>query len=227
MRRGGRRRELDPEQIVAVDGKRRLRRHPAARAPWQLVDARVLPLLGAEAIAVHHHRRGGIADGEPADLLRGVEIPLHDRRRHEEEVGDVVEAARRVVGRQEQRVVDLLRERVDREQIADGVLIFRAAETMDERELAGMRRGERVAIDGRLEICRERVVGRAVRPRRVRRRHGARSKLPNDLLPGLGVRRRMFDVDAGQREPAGLQPVVVAGDAVLIDGRLNVRSVHL
>ena len=119
-----RRRELHFDQVFAVGGKVAVDREPAARTPWQIVDARALPQLGAEAIAVHEHGRCDVADREPADFLRRVEIALHDRRRHEEKVGEVVEAARRVIGRQQKGIVDLIRQRVDGEQIANRVLVL-------------------------------------------------------------------------------------------------------
>src|SRR5437667_453881 len=48
------------------------------------------------------------------------------------------------------------------------------------------------------------------------RRHLVATKLPNDLLPGVCVRPDTIDLDALEREPAGLHAFVVAGQAVLV-----------
>ena len=45
--------------------------------------------------------RRRVADGEPADLRRGGHVGLHQRRRHAERAGDVVEPLARVVAGQE------------------------------------------------------------------------------------------------------------------------------
>ena len=63
---------------------------------------------------IHHHRHRRIAHRQAADLGRGIEIALHDHRRNIQQVGDVIEAAARVVGRQQQRVIHLLRQIVER-----------------------------------------------------------------------------------------------------------------
>ena len=138
---------------------------------------------------MHRHRR--IADGEAADLSRRVEIALHVARRDEQQVGDVVEAAADVVRRQQVIDADLTRQRLEGEQIADGVSIFGAAETMRQRQLAEMRTRGFGAVQLGFEERRDAVVAGSVRTRRAGRRHRLRPQLANDLLPaGQRLRRR-------------------------------------
>ena len=81
----------------------------------------------------------GVADGQRADAIGGDEIALEQRRRRAQQIGDVVEAERRVVGRQQRRDVD-----VEREQVAHRVRVLAAIETPDERPAGiGRRRAGR------------------------------------------------------------------------------------
>ena len=54
-----------------------------------------------------------LADGERAHAIGRNEIPLEQSGRRPEKIGDVVEAERRIIGRQERRNID-----VERAQIA-------------------------------------------------------------------------------------------------------------
>ena len=51
----------------------------------------------------------------------------------------------------------------------------------------------------------------------VGRRHGARSKFTDDLLPDVGTVARAGDVGLVQPQASCLEPSVVAGDAVAIE----------
>ena len=148
-------------------------------------------------------------------FLRRVEIAFHRGRGNEQQIRDVVEAAADVVRRQQQRIVHLLGQRVDREQIADGVLVLRAAQTMEQRQGAGMRRRGRGVDPGGFERSGDRLVGCLVRPRCAGRRHRARAQLADDLLPQFRVRARLVEGGRVDDQPRGFQPRVVTGDAVL------------
>ena len=63
------------------------------------------------------------------------------------------------------------------------------------------------------------ALGDRIGPRRIRRGHRARAELADDLLPDFGVGGRMIDVQPGERQPGGLQAIVMAGDAVLVQSR--------
>src|SRR5688572_10688368 len=56
-------------------------------------------------------------------------------------------------------------------------------------------------------------------PRHAGRRHLSAADLANDFLPRLRTGRDVRQGDRVEREPAGLRPLVVTGDAVLIDQR--------
>ena len=75
-----------------------------------------------------------VADGEPADLAGRLEVALHDDRGHEQQVGDVVEAAADVVGRQQQVDAELARQLLETEQVANGVAVLGARQAVHERE---------------------------------------------------------------------------------------------
>ena len=66
----------------------------AARAERQALDVIELVAVGAGAEGVAAGGRLRIADRQRADAIGGGEIPLEQRRRHAERVGDVVEAVR-------------------------------------------------------------------------------------------------------------------------------------
>ena len=67
-----------------------------------------------------------IADRQAADLRRRRHVGLHQRRRHAQHVGDVVEAVARIVAGEQRRGVDR-----QIEQIANGVGVFGAVEPME------------------------------------------------------------------------------------------------
>ena len=73
------------------------------------------------------------------------------------------------------------------------------------------------AIQLVLEPRDQTVSGRLIGPAHAVRRHGADAQLADNLLPGLGVRLDVRDVERVERESACLQPLVVTGDAVPLD----------
>ena len=90
-------------------------------------------------------------DGSPtasaADLRGRRDVALDQRRRDAEHVGDVVEAGRRIVGRQQRADVD-----VEREQIADGVRVLGAVQPVQRRRAGigiGARPRDRAALRAR------------------------------------------------------------------------------
>ena len=89
--------------------------------------------------------------------------------------------------------------------------------------MQGRRRKRRVGIDGsietRLELGGKLIEGRPLGAARAARRHHAGADLLDDLLPGLGTGSDARDVQGVERETGSLRPLVVAGDAVLIEKR--------
>ena len=154
---------------------------------------------------------------EPRDLARDRQVALQVRRRNREDVGEVVEAAvRRLVAGQQRLHVD-----VEREQVANRVAVFRAVEAMDRADPAGIRIGRPRPVDARSPASRHGAIGGRIGTRPSGRRHRAGSKLRDHLFPDLSIRTWPCDVQAVERESGRAQPLVVAGDAVLVEDPLG------
>jgi hypothetical protein len=134
--------------------------------------------------------------------------------RHAQDVRNVVEAVAFVVGRQE-----LGRIHLEGQQIADGVAVFGAVQTVD-RRFAGVGGRERGLVQAPLEIGSEAVVGLEVRPRPAGRRHLPAPQLARDGLEQFGVRRDVVQVDVFEREAGLAARRIVAFEAVLPDDAL-------
>ena len=194
-----------------------LDQHPAARAEWKAFDVMVLCGVGGD---VEHglRRRAHVTDRQAADLSGGRQIGFHQRGRHRQCAGDVVEPARRVVRRQELGSVHF-----ERKQIANRVGVLGAIETMQSWRRQMLRR---VGVQAGLHEAEERLHRGRIRPARVGRGHEARAHFANDFFRQLGVIRETREVQLVlvQDQPAGLEPRVVAGDTVLIHQRARRRS---
>ncbi len=93
---------LHLEGILAVGRELILDQDAAAGSERQPLD--VIVLRGVRGHVEHGLRRSRhIANRQTADLSRSRQVRLHQRRRHRQRPRDVVEAARRIVGRQELR----------------------------------------------------------------------------------------------------------------------------
>ena len=204
----------DLERVVAVGRKVVHERRAAARAERRALD--VSHLVHDFRHGVHRHGRLDlrVANGETADLARGANVSLNQRRRDGESVRQVVKSARGLVRRQERRYVD-----VGCEQIANRIAVLGAVDAMKLR-----RAGERVecggTIDRRFERRNQRVRARLFRSWRAGRRHQPRRQLSNHPLGGLGVAGGIGQIDCRPGKAAGLAAIVVTSSAVLVDYRL-------
>jgi len=159
-------------------------------------------------------RRGErTADREAAYFLGSRKISLQQRRRELPD-RDVVEPVARVVFRQERRDVD-----VDAEQIADRVLILGAIQPAEGLGAPWIGRRGCGAIEGGLEQRDERLVRRLVGPGLSWRRHHADAQLPHDFFPRRRLLAHPIDVERCQRQPGGLDLIVMTGEAVLLERR--------
>ena len=104
---------------------------------------------------------------------------------------------------------------INPDQVAHGVGIFGAIETMQAGGAARihMRRGR--AVEFRLQPAGGGIIGGVIRPRDTRRRHRAAAQLHDHFFPGLRRIGHMHGVGSVQHEVRGLQLLVVTGDAVL------------
>ena len=111
---------------------------------------------------------------------------------------------------------------IEREQIANRVVVFRAIETMDGADAARVRAAPPTRDRSRCSsAARHRAIGRRVRTRPSGRRHRAGAQLRDDLLPRLGVPPGASALEGFEVEAAGVQPLAVAADAVPIDQRFR------
>ena len=195
------------EDVLAVERKRVPHRQAAARRERQIVARPRAAVLEPDLVDLHDRPVVGARHREAADLRRGGDVARHERRRHREHVGVVVEAEPGHVARQQLRPVDL-----EVEQVADDVDVFGPVH-------ATRGHPSRIGSLGRRAIQRgfdrgdERVQRRGVGPRRTGRRHRAATQLAHDLLEHRGMLPRVGRVDACKDELAALEPVVVAGHA--------------
>ena len=157
----------------------------AARAERQPLEAIVLPQIGRHEERLGRRRARRRADGDGADLLRGGEIALHQRRRHPQHAGDVVEPVAHIVGRQHRADVD-----VERQQIANRVAVLRAIESMKRFGTARIRIRVGRSIERGFEIRNQAPEGRLIRPRPAGRRHQVAVQFLDNLFPDLGIDRR-------------------------------------
>ena len=208
---------IHANDVPAVNGELAPHCDAAAGTEWQIIHALVLRMLRIEAVDVHHDRHRRIANRQAADLPRGVEIALHAAWRDEQQVGDVVEAAADVVRRQQVIDADLTRQRVEGEQIADGVSIFGPAEAMCQRQLAEMWTRGFGAVQLGFKERGDAVVAGGVRTRHTRWRHRLRSQLANHLLPAVSACADVVDTSGVDDQAAALQPFVMTRGAVLLE----------
>ena len=134
-----------------------------------------------------------VADGEPRDLLGRRDVALHDDGRDEQQIGDVVEAARRVVGGQQQLEIELARQVVEREQVADRVAVLGARQPPERRHA---RRGcgcaAAAVVERAFEISRCAQI-RGTIGARIIGRHRLCAQLADDLFPMLRRCGDLFD----------------------------------
>src|SRR5437762_924252 len=107
---------------------------------------------------------------------------------------------------------------VEREQVADRVLVFGAAQAMEQRELAGSGLSGGGAVDFGLEKCSKGIVGRGVGPGRAGWRHGGRPQLSDRFFPVGGVRTGAWRLGRIDDETGGFEGGAVAGRAVFTKG---------
>jgi hypothetical protein len=215
---------FDLELVFPVERKVAVDLHAAARAEGQRLVAAVLRLPHRRDMGVHQGIHARIADGDAADLERCRQIALHGGWRDEQRVGQVVETAARVVGRQQRAVVELSGEFRQRQQIADGVGVFRPRQAVRQRRRARVGAGGRAGLELARQIAGGTSDDRLRRPRRTRGRHRAGPQLAQHLLPGLGLIAGARHASRIEHEAGGAQPLAVTGGAVLGDGRLRVSA---
>ena len=200
--------EGHPEPVLAVR-REHVVHHDAAPGPvGRTLDLAELGGPAGHVVARLGGRRVGITDREPADVAGGAQVGVHEGRRQQLDVGDVVEVgADRVLG----EVLGSVQREV--QQIADGRGVLRPVQAL-EGPASGVRiRGGALVELGleRLRDLGQRLFGRTPG---AGRRHHPEPELGDHLLREDRIRRSVRGVETGERHVAGLHPVVVADHAV-------------
>ena len=154
------------------------------------------------------------AGRDARDLPGHRQVPFEMGGRDRQRIREVVEAAvgRLVAGQQRLHVEA---ERIDPEQIADGVAVLGAVEPMDRADPAGIGVRRPRAVDFLLDVLNRGAIRAGIRARPPGRRHRTGAQPGDDLLPGVGALAgdragaQGFEVEA-----AGVQPLAVAAEAV-------------
>ena len=84
---------------------------------------------------------------------------------------------------------------------------------------AGIRLGHCRVVERCLEVSSEAIVGGLIRPRHACGRHRPSPKLADHLFPHLRTFRYIRDVHLTEHKSRGMQLLVVADDAVLVENR--------
>ena len=173
-----------------------------------------MPLLrdvGADAKGVATGGFAGCADGETGDFLGSGNVAVEQRGREVAD-GDVVETVARLVVGEQRGGVD-----GNAEEIADGVLVFRAVEAAEGVGAAGVGRGGGEAVEGGLEFGDGGDVGGRGWAIFADGRHLAVVELADDFFPERGIAGEVsgiLSVEAFEGEVALFRRGVVAVDAV-------------
>ena len=200
----------DPELVLAVGRKFMLDEHAAPCAERQPFDVVVLRGIVGD-IELDEGGRRIRRHRQAADLARRRQIRFHQRRRHGQRAGDVVEPVGRIVRGQESRGIDL-----QPDEIANDVLVLGPVETVN----PGCGQvGDGVAVQVVFHPRDEPVEGGPIGPRRPRGRHHPDAQLQRDLLGNRRVVRQPGQVELIEGQPAGLQARVVAPHAILVEHR--------
>ena len=99
--------ELHVDAIFTVQWQVRVDHGATAGAERRALGLEFLVELIRHPIGVDKRRKRSVTDGNTAQLLSGRQILLELCRRYEKQIGDVVESAAGIVGRQQQIEIDI------------------------------------------------------------------------------------------------------------------------
>ena len=205
--------ERDPEDVLAV--RREVVLHADAAAGAVGGAFHPFGLRGPAGDLVLGLARGGsrVAEGKPRDAAGPVQVGLQQGGREHLGVGDVVEVRALGVEREVFARVD-----VEIEQVLDRAFVLGAVQAL-EGAGAGIGVGRDRGVHAVLERADQELQRVADGPGHPRRGHHPRAQLEDHLLHGLGARRKVVDVEAGEGQVAGQERVVVADLAIALNDR--------
>ena len=200
-------RQADLEFVLAVLREGVLEDGAASRADGKAGDVALLGEIRGHADGFAARRAARTAHRETADLSRGRQVAVEQRRRQIAH-RHVVEPVAGIVCRQERRDVD-----VDRQEVANRVAILGACQPPDGRRPAGIGMRSRRPIERAFEVGDDGLVRGVVRPGFAHRRHLPRPQLADDLLPDRGMCGNGLTEDRFELQPALFMVGVVAREA--------------
>jgi hypothetical protein len=202
--------QADLDLVVAVLGEVVRDQGSAARADRQSFDVLFLGDVRPDPDRVAARRATGASHGQAADLLRRGEVAIQQRGREVAHRHVIEPATGLVVGKKRRRID------VERQEVADGVLVLGAVEPSEGVGPAGLRMLGGRAVEGVCEQSDERVV---LPPRGTnfsQGRHLACAQFPDGLLPGGRVAGDVLRTQDVERQPRFPIVAVVAGCAIKI-----------
>ena len=203
------------EDVLAVEREGMPDGQSAVRREGQrLAHPGVLPRPCRHGVDVPGRAVVGAGERRAADLHRRGHVAGHQHRRDGERIRVVVETEAGHVAGQQRVAVDF-----EGQQVADGVDVLGAVQAVG-RNPAGIGLG--AGVDRGLQARDEGVDRRRIGTRPALGRHQPVAQLADHLLEHRRIGARVADVHVLQRQPAGHEPVAVAGDAVAVQERPTV-----
>jgi hypothetical protein len=163
----------------------------AERLPVEVIFLREIRWQNHRLSASRTHGR---AHRQTADFLRGGQISLQEHRRQAPDA-DVVESVARVVAREQRIGVNL-----QVEEIANSIPVLRAVEAAESIGTSRIWIRGGYAIERRLKMRNEGVVGRLARSGPSHRGHRPCAKLADDQFPPLGMGGNIGDIERAENE---------------------------
>ena len=203
--------ERDPEDVFTVGREVVLDAEAAARSIGGAFDPLGLRSPAGDLVLGLARSGGRVAQRQPRDVARPVQVGFQQGGREHLCVGDVVEV--RALGIEREILAGVY---VEIEQVLDRAFVLGAVQALEGTGpgIGVGREGGVHAILERGDQQLQRVADRAGHPRWG---HHPRAQLEDHLLHGLGARGQVVDVEAGEGEVAGEERVVVADLAVALN----------
>ena len=208
-------RQANLNLILAITRESVVDERTAARAGRQTFNLLFLREVRAKAKRIAAGLAKRCAHREAADFLGGRDVAVQQGRR-EFTHRHVVKAMTRVVLRQERRGVD-----IEREQIANGILVFGAIQAAEGFGAPGIGILRRSAVERGRQLAHDLVISLVAGPLLANRRHLARAHFADDTLPLVRMLEEIVLGDALQIQRPFLHLRVMATDAILVDDRLD------
>ena len=207
--------ERDPEDVLAVGGEGVDHRDSTTRPVRGTVDLLTLRHPAGDLVGGLDRAGRRVANRQPADVAGRAQIPVHQCRGEQLDVGDVVEVG--ALGVEWQVVAGV---HVEREQIADRALVFGAVETL-KAPATRIGVGGRRRVEAHLQSGGETGEGCLGWATDAGRRHHAGPQLADHLLGKRGVHVGRGNLEPLERHVAVACPVVVAALTRALDDRLG------